>query len=245
MNLYLKSTANLGDFLNSMPVLAGLSMSYGPIDLIIRNEMRKFKGIKEFIKFQSTLFNEVNFDDEIFFSGVTEISSWTREDQNNPNRPIETCRYENWMKDRGFQFEVMDNFEIQVPDLGLSLPTDYLVGDRWNVGDIDTRRETNVLSYLDKYTFLDYNNDLLTNAYIIKNSSKPFITNLTGVAVLGDLLNKEQFIVWKSEDWKPEFRKGENITWDNGKDINKVFAKHFYGDRKSKLIHASDLEKML
>lgn len=245
MNLYLKSTANLGDFLNSMPVLAGLYMSYGPIDLIIRNEMRKFKGIKEFIKFQSTLFNEVNFDDEIFFSGVTEISSWTREDQNNPNRPIETCRYENWMKDRGFQFEVMDNFEIQVPDLGLSLPTDYLVGDRWNVGDIDTRRETNVLSYLDKYTFLDYNNDLLTNAYIIKNSSKPFITNLTGVAVLGDLLNKEQFIVWKSEDWKPEFRKGENITWDNGKDINKVFAKHFYGDRKSKLIHASDLEKML
>ena len=245
MNLYLKSTANLGDFLNSMPVLAGLSMSYGPIDLIIRNEMRKFKGIKEFIKFQSTLFNEVNFDDEIFFSGVTEISSWTREDQNNPNRPIETCRYENWMKDRGFQFEVMDNFEIQVPDLGLSLPTDYLVGDRWNVGDIDTRRETNVLSYLDKYTFLDYNNDLLTNAYIIKNSSKPFITNLTGVAVLGDLLNKEQFIVWKSEDWKPEFRKGENITWDNGKDINKVFAKHFYGDRKSKLIHANDLKEML
>lgn len=242
MNLYLKSTANLGDFLNSMPVLSGISKTYGPIGIIIRKEMRKFKGFKEFLEYQS-IFNEISYDDEVFFSGVTEISSWTRETQNNPNRPIETCRYENWMKDRGFEFEVDDDFEVKFPEFDFVVRSDVpYVGDRWNVNDIDSRRESNVLSYLSKYEFIDYNRDMLENCFIIKKSAKPFITNLTGVAVLADLLNKEQFVVWKPEDFKPEFRKGNDINWDNGKDINKVFSKHFYGNRKSKLVHANDLQ---
>ena len=242
MQLYLNSTANLGDFLNAMPVLAGLSISYGDVNLIIRNEMQKFKGIKEFLLYQG-LFKNVNFDDEVFFDGVTEISSWTREDQNNPNRPIETCRYENWMKDRGFNFEVQDNFKIRYPDLNKIVDQNkYYVGDRWDVGNIDTRRATKVLSHMNDCIFIDYTRDLLENCYFIAESPKPFITNLTGISVLADLLNKEQWIVWKSEDWNPEFRNGKDINWDNGKNIDSVFKKHFYGDRKSKLVHADDLQ---
>jgi hypothetical protein len=63
--------------------------------------------------------------------------------------------------------------------------------------------------------------------------------------MIADLLNKECYVVWKAEDWKPEFRVGDNISWDNGKDINKIFEKHFYLNRKAKLVHANDLQKLL
>jgi len=109
----------------------------------------------------------------------------------------------------------------------------------------DERRASNTLSHLNQFEFLDYNNDLLTNCYIIKKSSKPFITSLTGVAVLADLLNKETYVTWNQDDWQPQFRRGENITWDNGKDIDRIFKKHFYGNRKSKLIHIKDLENYI
>jgi hypothetical protein len=245
MRVYLNSTGNLGDFLNALPVISGLVKSYGKLDFIIRKELKKFKGIKEFLMYQE-LFSDVNFDDEIFLynNNVVVLSSWTREDRNSVIRPIETCRYENFLKDTyNFKFEVDDDFEIKFPKLDLPIDDKSYAGDRWNVGDIDSRRATGVLSHMnDKFNFLDYNNDLLTNCYYIKESTKPFITNLTGVSVLADLLNKEQFIIWKAEDWNPEFRNGENINWDNGKDINSIFKKHFYANRKSKLIHAKDFE---
>ena len=246
MKLNLISTSNLGDFLNAIPVLSGIVKSTDEkIDLIIRSETRKFMGFREFLMYQD-LFNSVEYSDTIFSHGIKIISSWTREDKNNPNRPIETCRYENFMKDNyRLEFDVDDDFIIKVPELDIDIKDTYYVGDRWSVGDIDARRETNVLSHLSNFTFIDYDNDILTNAYIIKNLKKPFITNLTGVSILADLLNVESYVVWKAEDWKPEFRKGDNIDWDNGKDINTIFEKHFYLNRKTKLIHANELNTLL
>lgn len=246
MKIYLNCTANLGDFVQSLPVLSGVVQKYGKVDFVIRHEMRKFKGIKEFLMYQD-LFNSVEFDDDVFLYGeIVILSSWTREDKNDPNRPIETCRYENWLKDRyNLQFDVNDNFEIQFPHIDAYIGDSYYVGDRWDKEDIDARRETNVLSYLDGYDFIDYNKDILTNCYIIKNSKKPFITNFTGIGMIADLLNKECYVVWKAEDWKEEFRVGDDVTWDNGKNIDKVFEKHFYLNRKAKLVHAKDLQKLL
>lgn len=246
MKIYLNCTANLGDFVQSLPVLSGLVQKYGKVDFVIRHEMKKFKGIKEFLMYQD-LFNSVEFDDDVFIYGeIVILSSWTREDKNDPNRPIETCRYENWLKDRyGLQFDVNDNFEIQFPHVDAYIGDSYYVGDRWDDADIDARRETNVLSHLDGYDFIDYNKDILTNCYIIKNSKKPLITNFTGIGMIADLLNKECYVVWKAEDWNPEFRVGDDVTWDNGKNIDKVFEKHFYLNRKAKLVHAKDLQKLL
>ena len=65
MKIYLSGTANLGDFLNAMPVLAGVSKDVAKFDLIIKKEMRKFNGIKEFLMYQD-LFTDVSFDDELF-----------------------------------------------------------------------------------------------------------------------------------------------------------------------------------
>lgn len=249
MKVYLNSTANFGDFLNGVPVISGIYKANGskPLTLIIKAAMRKFKGIKKFLMYQE-ICDEVLFDDETFLMGdIKVLSSWYREDKNNPNRPTETCRYENFFRDMhpGFEFEVDDKFVIKFPDFGFEVSDNYYVGDRWNVGDIDDRRETNILSHLDKFEFIDYNNDILTNCYIIKNSKKPFITNFTGVGMMADLLDKECLVVWKAEDWKPEYRVGDDVSWDNGKNIQQVFEKHFYGDRKAKLVHAKDLEKYL
>ena len=47
MKIYLSCTSNLGDFLNSLPVLSGIYNSYGKIDFAIKRDMRKFNGIKE------------------------------------------------------------------------------------------------------------------------------------------------------------------------------------------------------
>jgi hypothetical protein len=62
--------------------------------------------------------------------------------------------------------------------------------------------------------------------------------------MLADLCDIDLYCVWKAEDWKPEFRVGDDVSWDDGKDINKVFEKHFYLNRKAKLVHAKDLESL-
>jgi hypothetical protein len=163
------------------------------------------------------------------------------------NRPIETCRYENWLNDNHTEcyLEVDDDFIVKTPEYDITVKDTYYVGDRWSVGNIDTRRETHVLSHLKDCEFIDFNRPMLENAYIIKNLKKPFITNFTGVGMLADLCNVSLYCVWKAEDWKPEFRVGDNVSWDDGKDINKVFEKHFYLNRKAKLVHANELQKLL
>ncbi len=253
MIIYLNSTSNLGDFVQSLPVLSGIKEKYGKIDFIIDKKMSKFNGIKEFLMYQD-LFNSVSYDNESFVYGqVYVLSSWTREDKNNKDRPTETCRYENWMKDNyKIDFNVDDNFVIKYPQTKISeLKNKYIIGDRWNGPDIDTRRETDVLSYLgdkmspEKIYYLDYNKTLLENCNIIANSDKPFITNFTGIGMISDLMNKETYVVWKAEDWKPEYRNGNDIVWDNGKNIDSIFEKHFYLNRKSKLIHASKIDNYL
>ena len=244
MKLYLTGTANLGDFLNGMPVLSGISKRVGKFDLIIRQEMKKFIGIKEFLMYQD-LFTDVEFDDDIIpYGDMVQLSSWpSRETKGDPNRPIETCRYENWLRDKyDLMFEVDDNFIVKTPEYDIEVKDAYYVGDRWAVGEIDTRRETHILSHLKDCEFIDFNNTMLENAYIIKNLKKPFITNFTGVGMLADLCNVPLYCVWKAEDWKPEFRVGDNVSWDDGKDINKVFEKHFYLNRQAKLVHAKDLQ---
>jgi len=242
MKIYLNCTANLGDFLNSMPVLSGVNKSFGKFDLVVRGGLRKFKGFKEFLMYQE-LFNSVEFDDEIFIYGdIIQLSSWTREDKNNKDRPTETCRYENFLKDNyKMNFQVDDSFEIKFPNIDVEIKDVHYVGDRWAVGDIDSRRATNTLNYFTDCTFIDYNNDLLTNCYIIKNSKKPFITSLSGVSVLADLLNKDSYVLWKAEDWNEEFRVGNDINWE-GKNIQQVFEKHYYGDRKMKLLSEHDFD---
>jgi len=233
MKVQIDCTANLGDFVNSLPVLSGLSKSIGKIDFIIRGEMKKFNGIKEFLMYQD-IFSSVEFDDEVFIYGddVIKLSSWTREDKEDSDRPIETCRYENWINDNyRILFEVDDDFVLKVEDLGFDVGDNVYGGDRWSGPNIDGRRSSWTLAHLDGIKFLDYNDSLMKNSYIIKNSKHPFVSTFTGISGVADLLNKQQVVLW-----------GDDIrNWDN-KPITYSFEKHFYGNRNSKLMYLGDFE---
>jgi hypothetical protein len=241
MKIYLSCTANLGDFSNGLPIVSGIVNSYGKVDFVIRSEMRKFSGIKEFLLYQD-LFTDVNFDDEVMIYGqYINLSSWTREDKNDPNRPIETCRYENWIKDNyNLDFKVDDSFTIKVKDLDIDCFSDKtIIGDRWSQKqdpNIDMRRFTNVVENgakpdPSKVVYLDYSKDLMHNCYIIKNNPNKFVTTFTGIGIVADLMNKETVVCW-DEDMR---------VWD-GRSVEFDFERHYYLDRKSKLVHVKELE---
>lgn len=238
MLIQISCTANLGDFANALPVISGLSLADGgrPVNLIIRGEMRKFNGIKELL-LQQPCINNVEFDDEVFVNGALNLSSWTRMDQDNKNRPVETCRYENWVRDNyKLDFKVDDSFELQITDTPFEDFTGkYIIGDRWNHHTIDTRRKTNVVRDgvnpdSDKVEYLDYNKSLMHNLNLIKYSKKPFITTFTGIGILADLMNKEMVVCW-DEDMR---------MWD-GHPVEYDFIRHYYGNRKSKLVYVKDV----
>lgn len=240
MKIYLSCTANLGDFLNAMPVMSGIVNSYGKFELIIRHEMKKFNGIKEFLLYQD-LFTDVVYDDEIILYGDKPLfmSSWTREDRNSDIRPVETCRYENWMKDNyNLNFEVDDDFKLKIPDVELNLNNNFhILGDRWDEtsdATVDSRRKTRVLKDSGRFNdnqvvYLDYSNDIIFNANIIKQSSKPFITTFTGIGILADLMGKETYVLWDDD---MEFWDGRPVQFD--------YERHYYGNRKSKLHYIKD-----
>ena len=237
MIINLNCTANLGDFMNAFPVLSGLAKRE-KIKLVIRNEMRKFNGIKEFLMYQD-IFDEVSFEDEVFVSGnIVVLSSWTRMDRNDPNRPIETCRYENWLHDQyNLDFEVDDDVEIKIfTQFVDDLTNKVIIGDRWNHTTVDNRRNTNVIENgvspdSSKVHYLDYTKPLMYNLNIIKNNPNPFITTFTGIGIIADLMNKETIVGW-DEDMR---------TWD-GHPVEFDFARHYYGNRKSKLVHVKDIK---
>lgn len=240
MKIQIDCTANLGDFCNALPVISGISKYVNEkIDIIIRPEMRKFNGIKEFLLYQP-MFNSVEFADEVFTYGdIMKLSSWTRMDQENENRPIETCRYENWVNDNyRMLFEVDDDFEIQVGPMPFTLSdimSKTVIGDRWNHETIDTRRNTNVVEHGVKpdplkVIYLDYSKPIMENLNIIKNNPNPFITTFTGIGIIADLMNKETIVCW-DEDMR---------MWD-GQPVEFDFKRHYYGNRKSKLVYVKDL----
>jgi hypothetical protein len=237
MKINIDCTANLGDFANALPVISGISKYKNEkIHLIIRPEMRKFNGIKELLKYQPMI-EDVDFSDDLLvFGNVMNLSSWTRMDQEDENRPVETCRYENWVNDNyRMLFEVDDKFELQVKDEPMEFTDLYIIGDRWNHPTIDTRRKTQVVKDgvnpdESKVHYLDYSKPIMENLNLIRYSYKPFITTFTGVGILADLMNKETIVCW-DEDMR---------MWD-GHPVEFDFKRHYYGDRKSKLVHVKDV----
>ena len=241
MNIYLNCTSNLGDFVNGLPVLSGLA-KIEPIHLTVKADCKKFKGFRDFLMVQG-LFTDVKFDDEPIHGLQIILSGWTHEFKGDPLRPTETCRYENWIRDHypSLIWQVDDDFELIVPARpDVLVPEGYIAGDRWH-HKTDPRRRENLIAYLHGVTFLDFNQDLLTNCWIIQQSKLPFISCFTGIAIIADLMKKEVFVVWKPEDYNEEFRQGPRDVFWNNKNIQQEFEAHYYGNRKAKLIHALDL----
>lgn len=238
MKLYLRSTANLGDFMNAFPVMAGLAKKY-KIDLVIKQEMSKFIDFKEFLFYQD-IFESVSFDNETSLYQSVVLSSWTHMTKNNANRPVETCRYENFLKDNyELDFEVDDDCVLQVPDIDIDCHADkFIIGDRWgkeSCADVDDRRLSHVIRDganldPDKCYYLDYTRSIFENCSIIKNNPNKFITTFTGIGIIADLMMKETVVCW-DEDMR---------VWDD-KPVEFDWERHYYQDRRSQLIYVRDL----
>lgn len=234
MTFYLHSIGNLGDFLNCMPVMSGVHNKYGKIDFIVTHKLKQFKGFRDFLMYQG-IFNTVEYDDDTLPPhDCIIVNPWNaRETKGNPNRPLETCRFENNLVDMyKLEFDVDDDFVIKYPDCDVHVSDLPYVADRWSSAVIDKRRATWVLESSGNFTnnsWLDYGNDILTNCYIIKKSVHPLYTTFTGVSVLADLLKKDMYVFWGDE----------LLNWDN-KTIDYSYKKHFYQDRFSKLVHLSN-----
>lgn len=214
--------------------MSGLHKAYGKQDFIVTHKLKQFNGAKKFLEYQD-LFSNVLFDDEVSVPKEAMIvNPWgAREVKNNPNRPLETCRFENNLKDHyNLKFEVDDDFELKFPESNVAIYEGPLVADRWRSPTIDERRPTEVLWTSNKFNgceWLDYKRPLLENCYIIKKTPGVMYTTFTGVSILGDLLNKEMKVFW-----------GDDIrNWDN-KTIEYSYQKHFYQDRNSELVYLGD-----
>lgn len=229
-------SGNLGDSLAVLPVLSGISNATGhKISLVVRDKMKMFNGFREFMQMQRCIAS-LKFENEVSLDETYQIMSLVDNFTPHPLRPWETVRLEEDFKRRyNLDFEVDDNFELNLPNVVFNV-TKFLVGDRYYHPDMDRRRKFNVLVEsnkfpLDKCAFIDYNMPIALNAVYMKFSKKPIFTTFTGISVIADLLKKESIILW-----------GDDLrNWDN-KPIEYSFNKHFYRDRKCKLMHIDDFD---
>lgn len=219
-------SSNMGDFLNCLPVLSGIFLEYGPIDLVIQNDMKKFNGFKDLLSYQE-MFSSVKLQSEEKSNLKSHLwfNSWIQVEYDGIN-PIETSRYEKYIKSNyGLSFDTDSLFQLQIPNL-VTKQFDSVVGDRCVKTASDTRRNHNVLRDSQKFSdcyFLDFSRSCFYNANIMKNCNK-FITTFTGIAVMADLMNIPFDLYYTKEfdGWADQ-------------SIEYTYKKHFYYTRKSTL----------
>lgn len=219
-----------------MPVLSGIYKSTGhAISLVIRDKMKIFNGFRELLLMQDCI-SAVKYESDVKLDDTYNTMSLVNTFDLDPNRPWETVRLDTDFRRRyNIDYTVDDNFELQVPDVDIN-PEKFYVGDRQFHNEMDQRRQFNVLQSsgkfpLDKCEFLDYNTPMHINAGILKKTNKPIFSTFTGISIIADLLNKEQIVFW-GDDLK---------NWD-GKPIDYSFNKHFYRNRKTKLMYLGDFD---
>jgi hypothetical protein len=240
MIFFLPMSGNLGDTCNILPVLSGLYKSTGEkIHLIVRDKMKNFKGFKQLIECQEFI-SKLDFESTYENTGENVIPVYLMSNYDTHfNRPYETIRYENYLKSLGYEFEVNDDFILDIPYKKTKYEDTelYVIGDRSYSKNADTRRSFDILKntgYFSEHkcVFLEYNNDLIHNLNIIRNSIKPFITTFTGIAILADLMYKETMVCY-----------GTDIeNWD-GFPIDKSYKQHFYRNRNCELVNLNELIK--
>jgi len=230
---------NLGDFANCLPALSGVYKELRePINFIICDRLERFKGIKELLLAQD-MFEKVSFVHEIREPIRAILIDDNGEDDLTTINPLSTVRYANSIK-KIIDFKIDESFELQVPKLDIDYHNDkILVGDRWSpkdAPDVDDRRSSNLIESSGilkdlPVLYLDYTKDLVYNCSLIKYNINPFVTTFTGIGILADLMNKDQYIVW-----------GEDVRNWNNKSIEYSFRMHYYENRKSKLTYINDID---
>lgn len=240
IKVYSPRIHNLGDFAHCLPTLSGLYKATGvKLSLSICDRLQRFRGIKDLL-LQQEMFGEVLFMHETIHN-LTQyiVVDDTGADGDYGDSPIVCHRYHNHIKSTyNGKYEIDDDFELQVPKLEINYHADkVIIGDRWSPSDapdVDDRRKSNLLTNIistDKSLFLDYGNDLVYNCSLIKYNPNPFISTITGISVLSDLMKKDTYVLW-DDDMR---------IWQ-GNPIEHVRDRHYYRNRLTKLMYIKDFK---
>lgn len=234
MKIFLPHSGNLGDTSAILPVLSGYYKDTGRrVSLIVRDKMKQFKGIKELYEAQDGI-------DRLYFEsdGVEPNRSVCLSDRREliDHRPSETQRYQISFNslfgtscDDAFELKVPQKYlEMDLPDLSKKL----IVADRVQQEQSDTRRKFGLLTslQLDNAHYLDINDDIGYNLALIKSTVEPILGTFTGIAVLCDLMWKNQLLLYSQDLWR----------WDGTTDMKDLFRRHFYTNRKTEYQHFTD-----
>lgn len=232
IKIYLTHSGNLGDTLNALPVLDAISKRFGDLlHLIVRDRMRIFNGIDDLFMLQPFI-GDFNFEsDDINRTDAINLPLCDDKISIKSDKiPNETMRYYT------SAIRVFDTSELTIDTkFRLNIPCEEsildieLVGDRQYHPVADSRRKFDILKPMfqdNRYTFLDYRESIVDNAALIKQSTKPFHTTFTGIAVLADLLFKSSYIYYDEtlENWA-----GRNGIYES-------FDQHFFRDRNCRLV---------
>jgi hypothetical protein len=204
---------------------------------IICDRLQRFNGLKELLLAQD-MFEKVSFVHEIQEPVRAVLIDDTGREDGYGQDPIVCHKYYNFIKDTNqIDFRIDSEFELQVPKLDIDFHQDkFLVGDRWSAKDapdVDTRKGSNVLEDSgildkDKVLYLDYTKDLVYNCSLIKYNTKPFLSTVTGIAILADMMNREVVVLWDDEYEK---------IWPgiSGETVDKIYDLHHYKNRKVRM----------
>lgn len=229
---------NLGDFANCLPALSGLHKSTGEkIHFSISNQLGRFNGLKQLLCLQEMFADVILESEEKKDSKYINIHDQSDEDSQTVV-PSATLRYANSLYSQNIEFEIDEDFEMNVPKLGFDYLEDtILIGDRWSSkedSNLDSRRasymikDSGILNHK-KTLQLDYKKDLVYNCSLVKYNPNIFVTTFTGIGILADLMKKDQYIVW-----------GEDLRDWAGKPIEYSFELHYFKNRNSKLCYVED-----
>jgi hypothetical protein len=242
IKIYSPRIHNLGDFMHCLPALSGLhkTLKY-KFSFVICDRLERFVGIKELLM-QQEMFGEVKFmHEETTVSQRYILLDDIGEEKEHGNSPIACHRFYNFIRDNyKINFDIDDDFELNVPNLNIDYHTDKLIiGDRWSpkdAPDVDERRYSNLIESSEivpkeKAHYLDYKKDLIYNCSLIKNNPNPFITTFTGIGIVADLMKKDCYILW-DEDLR---------NWQ-GWGVEHDYKLHYYQNRNSKLVYIRDFK---
>ena len=246
INLVSPIMHNLGDFSHCLPVISGLHKVVGEkMHFIICDKLERFIGIKDLLMAQG-MFSKISFVREVVDAEIRGILiDHTGVEEGCGIRPLASHKMYTFIRDTyNLKFEYDDNFEMIVPRLDIDyLENKFLVGDRWaatDAPDVDTRKGSNIIESSgvvdsNDVHYLDYSKDLMYNCSLIKYNPNPFITTITGVVILADMMNKEVVVLWNDE---------YKTSWPNisGETIEKIYDLHHFKNRKTKMIYINNFK---
>ena len=204
----------LGDFAVLWPLISELSKKEGPVSITLRQEFKKFIGLKEFLEYQDFV-KSVDFDNRKSDINLECCSDFSLD-----------CPVRAYSAADKIKSSVDRNLILKVPEI--EIPEDIInkkiIIDRWGSNILDDMGWFKS----EEYYWIDYSNSISYNINICLKAKK-VIATFTGLPILLDLFNKEFDLIWFDANYVD--------LYIDGIGAHKEF---YFPERNSKLFYYKD-----